>query len=422
MKRHQPIAILYQAIQPPTIDGILKPCKPGGYKDSGADIAFNLLAANRTIVTPQRGMLHLHDMLIRMMSVDDAKLWDDLEWVFPDSKEGIEECLKKGAKVIWANTVLFEEHPLHDLIRAQQKQVESQCEVSEWCGLDLRGVEFVGQHPKLVQQFDDKFDTNQMLKKENLPVANSLIVSTREKLEEMKLLGFYKEGIKILEELSEESLRENGIEFPLIIKPVRGRGSEGVEKVDNFDSFVEKSTQLINQTIQVNNKPVPKYGYYFIVEEFLNGDELTLTVMPPGNYIMYDIQEMEFSNHWALPPVKRFNHQNGVAPYNGIVAVVNNSVVLKDFDSDEAIQKIIKACEKAAELVQAKAPIRIDCRSHQTSDSVEFKMFDLNMKPNMTGPGRDNRDNQDSLSAIAAREIGWNYQDLLLMILNQSWH
>ncbi|KAG2394276.1 hypothetical protein C9374_004040 [Naegleria lovaniensis] len=371
----RPIAILYQSIQPPIVDGVIKPFKPGGYKDSGADIAFNLLAQHYSIVTPNRGILNHND--------DELKSIPDLEWVFPDSKEGIEDCLRKGAMVIWANTVLFDDHPLHDLIKLQQAQIEND---SEWSdnGLDLRQVTFIGQHPKLVQQFDDKFETNQMLRRENLSVANSILVSTREKLEEMQLIGIYKENIKILEELSVESLHDFGIQFPLIIKPVRGRGSEGVEKVDTFEQLIEKSLELLNQKIQVNdNLNVLKYGYYFIVEEFLNGDELTLTVMPPGTYSI-DHQQVEFSKHWALPPVKRFNHMNGVAPYNGIVAVIHNSVALKrmEFTMDEAIQKIMRDCEKAAEWVKAKAPIRIDCRSHHTEDSVQhFKMFDLNMKP-----------------------------------------
>ncbi|MDI2089821.1 hypothetical protein [Commensalibacter oyaizuii] len=36
----QKIAILYQALPPPIIDGLRKDKKPGGYSDSGADIAF----------------------------------------------------------------------------------------------------------------------------------------------------------------------------------------------------------------------------------------------------------------------------------------------------------------------------------------------------------------------------------------------
>ena len=43
------------------------------------------------------------------------------------------------------------------------------------------------------------------------------------------------------------------------------------------------------------------------------------------------------------------------------------------------------------------------------------------MKPNMTGAGRPGRDDQDSLSAIAARGMGWDYADLLMAMLNCAW-
>jgi hypothetical protein len=43
------------------------------------------------------------------------------------------------------------------------------------------------------------------------------------------------------------------------------------------------------------------------------------------------------------------------------------------------------------------------------------------MKPNMTGPSRPLRQNEDSLILLAARKIGWNYEDLLHNMLNQSW-
>ena len=49
-------------------------------------------------------------------------------------------------------------------------------------------------------------------------------------------------------------------------------------------------------------------------------------------------------------------------------------------------------------------------------------MFDLNMKPNATGPGRPGRADQDSLVAMAARAVGWDFPDLLLNCLaNPSW-
>ena len=107
-----------------------------------------------------------------------------------------------------------------------------------------------------------------------------------------------------------------------------------------------------------------------------------------------------------------------MAPYNGLVAVTSNSIALtSEEQSDPAIRAMLAACVHAARLV-ARAPMRIDCRAD--ADGV-LRLFDLNMKPNMTGAGRPGRDDQDSLSAIAARACGWDYSELLLRMLDDAW-
>jgi len=44
----------------------------------------------------------------------------------------------------------------------------------------------------------------------------------------------------------------------------------------------------------------------------------------------------------------------------------------------------------------------------------------LNCDQNMTGPGRPGRENQASLTALAAAGLGWDYPTLLLKILESS--
>ncbi|WP_386961245.1 hypothetical protein [Archangium violaceum] len=39
----------------------------------------------------------------------------------------------------------------------------------------------------------------------------------------------------------------------------------------------------------------------------------------------------------------------------------------------------------------------------------------------MTGPGRPGREDQDNLSSLAARGVGWSYPELLLNMLRQAW-
>ena len=47
-------------------------------------------------------------------------------------------------------------------------------------------------------------------------------------------------------------------------------------------------------------------------------------------------------------------------------------------------------------------------------------MTGLNCDQNMTGPGRPGRENQASLTALAAAGLGWDYPTLLLKILESS--
>jgi D-alanine-D-alanine ligase-like ATP-grasp enzyme len=366
----EPTAVLYQALEPPLIGGIVKPMKPGGYSDSGADIAFNLREVGVPVVLPHR----------------EADPASDLDWVFPDTAEGIQESLRRGATTLWANTILFHEHPLTHV---------------------PGDVRIVGQPPSAVERFDDKRYTNRVLASRGCPVPRAVLVGA----------AGDQEDVLSADSLGEEALRAHGLQLPLVVKPVRGRGSEAVTIVHTLRHLRERVAEVLAATDSVGGRPLPKYGDRVIVEEYLPREELTLTVMPPGTYLI-DGAAVQRSGHWALPPVRRFNHVDGIAPYSGTVAVVDNSAVLSDAQrTDPAVVRLQEHCTVAAAAVEATAPIRVDCRVGTDGTS---RLFDLNMKPNMTGPGRPCRDDQDSLTAIAARAIGWTYQDLLLNMLGNA--
>lgn len=344
------VAILYQAVKVPEIDGISKPLKPGGYSDSGADIAYSLIQNKIPVVLP----------------VNTPDVNKDKDWVFPDTEEGIEEAINKGAQILWLNTVLYKGHPVEKFIE--------------------KGIFVVGQVPERVEIYDDKWFTNHKLQSNHIPVPASVWV--------------------------DENNKHNyniDFPFPVIGKPVRGRGSQGVTKIDNK----EELTQLVQE--RLGSK---EFGNALYIEEYLPGEELTLTIMPPGKYRIKN-KEYSMVAYWSLPVVRRFNHQDGIAPYSGKVAVTKNSEVLSETAQNSPnIKHLCKQCEAAAALVGALAPIRIDCRANAKG---EYFLFDVNLKPNMTGSGRPHREDQDSLSALAARGIGWTYSDLLINILYQYW-
>ena len=342
------VAILYQAEQPPSFDGIVKPMKDGGYSDSGADIALALVQNNIEVVTPNQS----------------PNIENDFDWVFPDTKEGIELAILNGAEIIWLNTVLYTKHP-----------------ITKFLG---RNLYIVGQHPKSVEKYDDKYFTNNFLREKFLPIPDSDLINQF-----------------VLFEITRN--------FPVVLKPIRGRGSQGVSVVHNIQELEEKTNELIS---------THKFGNRLILEEYLPGEEITISIMPPGRYSIKGKNTL-MEVHWSLPPVLRFNHVENIAPYSGVEVVTRNSCLLPvDQLESKEIRNILGHCECAAKLIKAKAPIRIDCRKNKNG---KYYIFDVNLKPNMTGSSRWHRSDQDSLTTIAAKAIGWSYPDLINNILHQYW-
>ncbi len=343
------IAILYQATPTPEVDGVQKPFKQSGYMDSGADIAYALRAAGKEMITP----------------VANPKAVEDADWVFADTLEGIEAAVKAGADTLWLNTVLYAEHP-----------------IQQFRG---KGLFVVGQQPEAVEKYDDKLHTNALLREQGLAVIDSHIIAG-----------------DALDAIDREK-------FPAVVKPIRGRGSQGVQVVEDAVALQTVVKQLIDSQ---------KYGSALMLENFLEGSEITITLMPAGSYQIGD-DTKTYTRPWVLPPLVRRGHVAGVLPYSGEVAVVENSEILtRDEREAREVKFACRQSERAAQFLNIKAPIRIDCRSDRNGD---FFMFDINMKPNLTGAGRPGRENQESLCAMSARALEWSYPQFVVSIANQRW-
>jgi D-alanine-D-alanine ligase-like ATP-grasp enzyme len=318
-----------------------------GYRDSGADICFVLRNKGFNIVTETN---------------DPFPLQDD-GWCFPDTERGILAAIQKGATHLWANTILFGNHPL---------------QASEALDKHAMKIRVVGQPPLLVDEHDDKNFVNSLLRRDG-----------RFTLPESRILN------------CADSSCTFGLAYPVVAKPIRGRGSHGVAVCHSEKHLCAHVETLLRESPLV------------MVEEYLPGEEATITVMPPST---------ERPHYWSLPIVVRFNHEDGIAPYNGVVAVTSNSRLPSDeeLQADPAYADISKQCEQVAELLKVTAPIRIDVRRIRKEPMAKFAMFDVNMKPNMTGPGRPGRDDQSSLTAIAASKLGWDYAELLKQMLQSA--
>ncbi|MDN3641215.1 ATP-grasp domain-containing protein [Lutimonas halocynthiae] len=344
------IAILYQAGPAPTMEGVTKPMKQGGYSDSGADLAFALSKSEKMVVTP----------------INTPRENVDLDWVFPDTEDGINSALDQKVEILWLNTVLYADHPIQKFKN--------------------KGLEIIGQDAEMVEIYDNKWTTNQLLSKNNIPIPEAFIIHK-----------------------DTTNLSKIPFSFPLILKPIRGRGSQGV-------TFIEGEKELKSGLENLFESKL--FGTSVYAESYLSGNEITVTIMPPGSYNLNGKKQL-LKKHWCLPPVLRYNHQNGIAPYSGNVAVIHNSKVLSAKERKESnIQKVLSQCAQAASILKVKAPIRIDCRANQAG---AYYLFDLNLKPNMTGNIRIGRKDQNSLSALAASAMGWSYTDLIMNIFDQKW-
>lgn len=197
----------------------------------------------------------------------------------------------------------------------------------------------MGQPPGMVDNFDDKAYLNGKLGElGGYTLPSSWLLSKTDDL---------------------EALVQSIDQFPVVGKPVRGRGSHGVKLCHDQAQLREHLTALLEESSLV------------MLEEYLAGEEATITVMPPSS---------ERPDHWSTLPVSRFNHADGVAPYNGVVAVTTNSRVLTEEDmKDPAYGNVMRECEKVAKLIGATAPIRIDVRRFHEGSG--FAIFDINMKP-----------------------------------------
>ena len=321
------VAVLYQDHEPPAIGGLRKPMKPGGYRDSSADIAYCLREHGVDVATP----------------VSNPNLYTDLDWVFPDTVQGIRAALAAGADTLWLNTVLYEGHPIEQ----------------------FTGVYVVGQRPADVARYDDKFTVNAELLKHGFPVIKSQTIGAADEY--------------------------NG-HFPCILKPIRGRGSQGVVRCDTPSDFAKTRDSLLAAEI---------YGNTLMAEPYLPGQEITVSVFADGT---------------SLPIAERFAQKDGVAPYNGDVPVTENSrAVLYETAAQRTIRR---ACEQAVLALDLKGLVRVDCRAD--ADGTYY-MFDFNSKPNLTGAARPHRANQNCLTMISAAAQGWSYFDLLRKMLESRW-
>ena len=317
------LAVLHQALPPPTLNGVTKPPKPGGYKDSGADIAFAVARGGDpaiSVITP----------------VENPNPAEQDDWTFPDTPEGLHAALEQGATHIWANVHSFGAHPLQTL-RALDKFEGS--------------VKIVGQPPRLADYADDKALFNEHLRER----ANELGL----RLPEAVVVGSADKQAASVESQLDEAVERLGL--PVIVKPPRGRGSSGVKRCDTVEALKGHVAKLLGD------------GPRVLVEEFLTGEEGTVAVLPP-------VPNESDGQYTALPFVQRYDHKDGVMAYIGDVPMTMNSRAMRmeEIEADKTYSDAMRQCETVARQLEATAVTRIDVRRGKDG---QFRVFDSNLKP-----------------------------------------
>lgn len=268
---------------------------------------------------------------------------------------------------------------------------------------------------------DDKFAVNQKLKKLGLPIPESSLIK-KEGSSNSNDGSIFASITTTLSEIDEKWLGERGLFFPMVVKPRKGRGSQGVSVVQNLVDLKSAVKAIFDETEQSNGVIFPKFGSECIVERYLSGKEITVAVMPPGKYIDAKKNVSEHKSHWSLPIIERSEHKNGVMPYSGVAPVSTNSrpLILDAKVTQETANVISEACAKSGVILGSSFPMRIDCRFDEKSGV--FFMFDVNPKPNLTATGRNaKRANAENLASMSARAFGWPNEIFLYNIIQAAW-
>jgi D-alanine-D-alanine ligase-like ATP-grasp enzyme len=265
---------------------------------------------------------------------------EQTHWCYPDTEPGILTALNDGATHLWANTIVYKTHAL---------------QTSSKIGDHEQDIKVIGQPPCLVELYDDKRYVNDWLSSTgqfSMPKAWTLTKSSSTD--------------------AAMQVASLDLEFPIVAKPCRGRGSVGVK----LCRTVAELSQHV-ESLYLDSSAI-------MLEEYLQGEEATVTVMPPSS---------SNSDYWAMPVVARFNHEDGIAPYNGNVAVTLNSraVPSKAFAADSTYAEVARQCEGVARLLKMTAPIRTDVRRRKDGSLAPFVLFDINMKPVSSGVPAWNR-------------------------------
>ena len=374
LKKKLRMVVIYQSQPLPLINGITKPMKANGYIDGSADIAYTLNKFGFNVITPK----------------PSPSLCVGSDWVFPDAAETIHDFQNMKINFIWPNTVLYGDHPIYKF---------------------SHNMSFLGKNNKIVPELDDKVKAYNLLKILGIPCSKYFILGN--------YLGETNKE-SLINPLEEKDIKRKMIEynmkFPVIVKPIRGRGSEGIRKVNDFTELEDAVHYIFQKKFIFKNNEFFRFGQAALLEEHLPGNEITITILPKGFY-RQNGGWLHNSGCWTLKTLCRFGHKNGILPSISDVPPEKNVECLKE--CNEASKKILYESKRLADGLKIYSPLRIDCRKN--SDGI-YRMFDINVKPSLTTSLRTNNLNKRSIVEISASHSGMSFTDVVSGTLYNYFH
>lgn len=241
--------------------------------------------------------------------------------------------------------------------------------------LEATGIPYVGHRPAAYTVSDDKILADAILKAEDVPTPRSF-----------NLKGISNDQIEAIS----SQLIEGADEEPhILLKPINGRGSVGVERVNLNAITAPRLTDKLRSLSAL-------YGG-IKVDEYLPGEEVTVSAIQVGESVA------------VFPPLTRaIDPTTGIFESLDTQAVADRATVMSA--SDPHYQQIIDTTARAYRALGLGGLSRIDLRAKNDT----FSVIDVNPKPDLGTP------NKASLSEIGARACGLAFSDLIeLMLLSR---
>lgn len=331
-------------------------------------------------------------------SLTNKKAQAEAEFDSPETIEGIKRAFEqKGHQVTLVETNIKAYGKLKslkgkiDLVFNYSEGVAGQDREAQIPAmLEALQIPYTGSKPLTSAILLDKARTKEILAFHNLPTPAWKLIRNTD----------LRNGP--LGELVKETLKNNGLKFPLMVKPNLEGSSKGI-----FNDCVVENVESL---LKVTRRTIKDYSHGVLLENYLTGREFTVGMLARGkSWQVLPIIEVGFGE---LP--------KGLRPIDSYEAKWIYDSPEKDFDPltcpakilDDLRLKIEKICTKACEVLDILDWCRIDLR---LDEKGQPQILEINSPPGIIPDPKEN-----SRLPRAARVAGLSFPDLLNQIIRSA--